>query len=243
MIVSVTPPGVPRKILVVDDLPAIRNGLKQLLEIAGYRVVVAGSFAEGRFALSEDAPDLLISDVRLGEYNGIQLVATTTRVIPAIIITGFPDPVLEAEARRLGADFLIKPVESATLLALIKRKLQPIAEPGNDRTHKRRWERKPVTGDLRVRVNDAAARVVDISYGGLKFELERGENRPVPPVIPARTATDGRVGAGRFGVDGALRRLLAVRCGGRERQRVGGGRLARPGRRDRLTASAFRVGN
>src|SRR4051812_49214009 len=181
MIVSVTPPGVPRKILVVDDLPAIRNGLKQLLEIAGYRVVVAGSFAEGRFALTEDAPDLLISDVRLGEYNGIQLVATTTRVIPAIIITGFPDPVLEAEARRLGAEFLIKPVESATLLALIKRKLQPIAEAGNDHAHKRRWERKSVTGDLRVRVNDAAARVVDVSYGGLKFELERGENRPVPP--------------------------------------------------------------
>jgi CheY-like chemotaxis protein len=180
MIVSVTPAGVPRKILVVDDLPAIRTGLKRLLENAGYQVVVAGSFAEGRFALSEAAPDLLISDVRLGEYNGIQLVATTTRAIPAIIITGFPDPVLEAEARRLGAEFLIKPVETATLLALIQRKLQPITEAASDRTQQRRWERKSVRGELRVRVNDAAARVLDISYGGVKFELERGDNRPVP---------------------------------------------------------------
>jgi DNA-binding response OmpR family regulator len=165
--------GVPRKILVVDDQPAIRSGLKQLLEIAGYQVVVAGSFAEGRFALSEAVPDLLISDVRLGEFNGIQLVATTARAIPSIIITGFPDPVLEAEARRLGAEFLIKPVESKTLIALIKRKLEAAS--------KRRWERKAVREDLHVRVNDSPARVLDISYGGVKFELARGGNWPVPP--------------------------------------------------------------
>src|SRR4029079_19688792 len=134
MIVSEMAAGVPRKILVVDDQPAIRSGLKQLLEIAGYQVVVAGSFAEGRFALSEAVPDLLISDVRLGEFNGIQLVANTARAIPSIIITGFPDPVLAAEARRLGAEFLIKPVESKTLIALIKRKLVAAS--------KRRWERK-----------------------------------------------------------------------------------------------------
>src|SRR3954463_1303663 len=181
MIVSVTNVGLPRKILVVDDLPAIRNGLKQILEHAGYQVVVAGSFAEGRFALSEAAPDLLISDVRLGEYNGIQLVATTTRAIPAIIITGFPDPVLEAEARRLGAEFLIKPVESATLLALIKRKLQPITEAANDRTNKRRWPRKVMREELRACINDAPARILDISYGGLKFELKHRGDQPVPP--------------------------------------------------------------
>jgi DNA-binding response OmpR family regulator len=180
MIVSVTNVGLPRKILVVDDLPAIRNGLKQILEHAGYQVVVAGSFAEGRFALSEAVPDLLISDVRLGEYNGIQLVATTTRAIPAIIITGFPDPVLEAEARRLGADFLIKPVEAATLLALIKRKLEPAADPQAAHNSKRRWTRKPVREELRARVDEAPARILDISYGGLRFELERGQNRPVP---------------------------------------------------------------
>src|SRR5262245_20914792 len=124
MIVSVTPSNVPRKILVVDDQPAVRSGLKRLLENAGFQVVVADSFAGGRVALSETLPDLLISDVRLGDFNGLQLLATTTRAIPAIVITGFPDPVLEAEARGFGAEFLIKPVESATLIALINRKLE-----------------------------------------------------------------------------------------------------------------------
>ena len=115
---------VPRKILVVDDQSAIRNNFKRLLENAGFQVVVADSFAAGRVALSEVMPDLLISDVRLGDYNGLQLLASTTRSIPAIMITGFPDRVLAAEARRFGAEFLIKPVESAPLIALITRKLE-----------------------------------------------------------------------------------------------------------------------
>jgi len=172
---------VPQKILVVDDQPAIRSGMKALLEHAGYRVVVAGSFAEARFALTEEAPDLLISDVRLGEFNGIQLVATTARSIPSIIITGFPDPVLEGEAHRLGADFLIKPVETAKLLAVIKRKLEVAVEQAPGFTSKRRWPRKSVTEHLNVRVDNAPARILDISYGGLRLELERGENRAIPP--------------------------------------------------------------
>jgi FixJ family two-component response regulator len=50
-------------------------------------------------------PDLLIADVRLGEYNGLQLLASTTQPTAAIIITGHPDPVIEADAHRMGADF------------------------------------------------------------------------------------------------------------------------------------------
>jgi DNA-binding NtrC family response regulator len=130
---TMAPAALPRKILVVDDQPAIRSGLKKLLENAGFQVVVAGSFAGARVALSKVAPDLLISDVRLGDYNGLQLLAGTLRAIPAIMITGFPDQVLAAEARRFGAEFLIKPFESATLIALVKRKLEaPAEEPAND---------------------------------------------------------------------------------------------------------------
>src|SRR5689334_20905714 len=100
--VLVTAPGVPQKILIVDDDEATRRGLAALLERAGYRVAVAGSLQDGRFALSTEQPDLLISDVRLGAFNGLQLVATAPRSIPTIMITGYPDPVLVTEAHRLG---------------------------------------------------------------------------------------------------------------------------------------------
>jgi DNA-binding response OmpR family regulator len=179
MIVSVTPAGVVRKVLIVDDDAATRSGLAALLKKARYHVIVAGSFAEARFALSESAPDLLISDIRLGEFNGLQLVATTTRAIPAIIVTGYPDTVLEAEARRLGAEFLIKPIVPSALLALVKRKLEAAAAGTPVFSETRRWIRKQVSG-LAARIENEPVQVIDVSYGGIRLDRESSE-RTLPP--------------------------------------------------------------
>jgi DNA-binding response OmpR family regulator len=73
-------------------------------------------------------PDVVVADVRLGEYNGLQLAVQARALdpVPAIIVTsGFDDPVLKAEAERLGATFLMKPLEPAKLLELISSKLRP----------------------------------------------------------------------------------------------------------------------
>ena len=77
------------------------------------------SVQEGRSVLEEASPDLLIADVRLGAFNGLQLIAMSPRPIPTIVTTGFPDPVLETEARQFGAKFLLKPIEPAGLLTLV----------------------------------------------------------------------------------------------------------------------------
>jgi DNA-binding response OmpR family regulator len=165
------------KILIVDDNDAARTGLALLFERAGYEVLAVGTYTDGRAALTRMHPDLLIADVRLGEYNGLQLLTTLTRPTAAIIITGHPDPVIEADAHRMGADFLVKPVPPATLIGLVERKL-------TERTPTfkvtRRWERKPVSGNLPARVGNTPARVLDISYGGLRLEMER-EPGPVRP--------------------------------------------------------------
>jgi DNA-binding response OmpR family regulator len=108
------------RILLVEDDDATRGGLSMLLERAGYDVVAADGVPEGRRVLEEARPDLLITDVRLGAFNGLQLIAMSRRPIPAIVTTGFPDPVLEAQARQCGAAFLLKPIEPAGLLILLK---------------------------------------------------------------------------------------------------------------------------
>lgn len=113
-----------KTILLVEDDDATRVGLSTLLQRAGYEVVASESVQEGRNLLKEDSPDLLITDVRLGAFNGLQLLAMSPRPIPAIVTTGFPDPVLEAEARQLGAKFLLKPVEPGNLLALVAEMLE-----------------------------------------------------------------------------------------------------------------------
>ena len=165
-----------QKILIVDDNDAARTGLAMLLERADFTVFAAATFVEGRNALAKERPDLLIADVRLGEYNGLQLLASVTRVTPAIIITGYPDPVLEADARRMGADYLVKPVSPWALVDLVRKRVsaeEPVFRPA------RKWERKQVSGSMPAKVGGEPARILDVSYGGLRFELERKPERPI----------------------------------------------------------------
>jgi DNA-binding response OmpR family regulator len=111
------------KVLIVDDDDATREGLKQLLAGAGYTPIAAASFPEGLRALEAEHLDLMLVDVRLGEYNGLQLVIAAERRIPAIVLTGYADPVLEDDARHEGAEYLVKPVEPSALLAVMKEML------------------------------------------------------------------------------------------------------------------------
>ena len=114
---------VKRRILVVDDSPAITEMLAQLLSGSGFDVVTAGTYEQGKQLAGSANPDLLLVDVRLGDYNGLQL-ALRERIDhphrPIIVMTGYADPVLEAEARRQGATFVEKPIEPTRLVALIR---------------------------------------------------------------------------------------------------------------------------
>ena len=170
-----------RKILIVDDDTSTCIGLARLLERAGYATVVAGTFRDAQRALADEAPDLLITDVRLGEYNGLQLIATAASPIPAIVVTGFPDRALEDETRRLGAAHIVKPISPSDLLTLIEEKLA--GRPAREARPIRRWTRKPVVSGVPAYVEDASARIVDISYGGLRFEVDRETDRAFPPSV------------------------------------------------------------
>lgn len=167
----------PSKVLIVDDDKTTREGLAELLEESGYEASAVGTFEEASRVLRTTPPDLLIADVRLGPFNGLQLVISSPKPIPAIIITGFADPVLESDARRRGADYVLKPVSPARLLELVATKLSA-GRPAFGIA--RRWERKPVVGGLHASVEDEPARIVDISYGGVRFEIKRNNDGGLP---------------------------------------------------------------
>jgi DNA-binding response OmpR family regulator len=117
-------------ILIVDDDPATLAGLTALVEGAGYATLSAPDYAEGRRLLTQLPVDLVIADVRLGAYNGLQLIvfAQSLPIPPrAIVTSGFDDQVLADEARGLGAPFLLKPIDPAHLLALISENVAPPA--------------------------------------------------------------------------------------------------------------------
>jgi len=169
--------GIPIKILIVEDHEPTRRGLGTLLTNAGYVVLSAGTFAEGRRLLVEKAPDLLIADLRLGDYNGLQLVAAVPVTVPSIIITGFPDPYLQAEALRLGAHYVTKPIAPSAFLALIEETIVAASQRQSSGST-RRWDRKAVAGQVSAQVENVPARIVDVSYGGVRFEIERDQSLP-----------------------------------------------------------------
>jgi DNA-binding response OmpR family regulator len=118
--------GMTHKILIVDDTLATLGALAELLSNAGFQVVTASDFEEAKRKIDSESPDLLVVDIRLGPYNGLHLVVRERLAhpeVPIIMTTGFPDALLEAEARRYGAEFLEKPIRSADLIALVKKLL------------------------------------------------------------------------------------------------------------------------
>jgi CheY-like chemotaxis protein len=166
------------KILIVEDDRATRMGLQELLQQAGYEAIVASDFRAGRRALEDERPDLLIADLRLEGFNGLQLLHVNPHPIPTIIVTGYPDDVLQAEAVRMGAEYLEKPVPPPVLLGAIERLL---AGPG--RQERRRWPRKRLVVDVPVEVDEVPARVIDIGYGGAQVEVFRPGADRIPPQL------------------------------------------------------------
>jgi len=93
------------RVLIVADTPALMEDLLGWLVPGGYQATVATTFATAMIQLGTH-PHLVISQLRLREYNGLH-VALRARCegIPAVVI-GQPDIVLEREARQLGATFV-----------------------------------------------------------------------------------------------------------------------------------------
>jgi len=97
--------------------------------------------------------------------------------IPAIVTTAFADPILEAEARQFGADYMVKPLSPKALLELIERKLAEAANVPSAATA-RRWPRKQISSGVPALVGDSPARIVDVGHGGVRLEVESDRNVP-----------------------------------------------------------------
>jgi DNA-binding response OmpR family regulator len=117
----------PLRVLVVAPTSPLAANLVEWLTEAGYEVILVTSFlaAKGRLDLT---PSALISEVRLGDYNGLHLaLRAKASEIPSIVI-GNPDPVLEREAERLGVGYLTHELSRSSLLIALQ-SIAPSARP------------------------------------------------------------------------------------------------------------------
>ena len=160
-----------QKILIVDDDPATRGELAKLLTDAGFETMTASTVPEAMRALTATPPNLLIPEIRLDSYKGLHLIAMAPKQIPAIVITGYADRAVEADARRLGAEYLSKPVSPGELYATVQRILSSAATRGVFMPP-RADPRTDVAPDTMVMVNDAPACLLDVSAGGARIEIQ-----------------------------------------------------------------------
>jgi len=112
------------KILLVDDDVRLLEALEMALTARGKHIEACSTFEAGRRALRKGPFDALITDVRLGAFNGLQLAVIARDEQPhirIIVFSGFEDPVLRAEAAAVGADYLVKPVTGLELVSVLER--------------------------------------------------------------------------------------------------------------------------
>jgi DNA-binding NtrC family response regulator len=109
------------EILAVFTDSAERGRIVQVLAAAGHDVSSASTFEEAKRALKSTSPDFVITDERLGAYNGLHLILSARFENPAVramIITPVLNRGLEADAAGLNVECVEQPYDPETWLAM-----------------------------------------------------------------------------------------------------------------------------
>ena len=104
----------------LDDALSVAAGLTT----CRLRVTIAHSFANAKERITTRVPEVLVTAVRLAEYNGLQLVLRAKALRPsvaAIVMSATADPVLQADTEAMGATFVQKPIDGSELATAVFR--------------------------------------------------------------------------------------------------------------------------
>lgn len=115
------------KILVIDDERAIRNTLKEILEFEGYEIALAENGKQGLDMALTTEFDLIYTDIKMPEMDGIELLETLHAKVsaPIVMISGHGNIETAVEALKKGAwDFIEKPLDLNRLLVTTKNALE-----------------------------------------------------------------------------------------------------------------------
>lgn len=166
----------PWGILVVDDDLGTLRPLLDLLRSSGYNAAGAAQPDTAISLIRAVRFDVMIAGVRPQSERSLDLIRLATEQQPAmgvIAVTAFPDNAVEQECVRLGAWYLLKPLNLAPFLRIVERV--------GDLSRRRRWTRKHILGGLVANVGEVRAKVVDMSYGGFRLEMPQPlDSLPTP---------------------------------------------------------------
>ena len=128
------------KLLIIDDERGIRNTLREILADEGYEVEVAENGKQGLEMAQAKAYDLIFSDIKMPEMDGMEVLTTLKGLsdkgqstkddsdpidCPVVMISGHGDVETAVQALKMGAyDFLVKPLDLNRILITTKNALE-----------------------------------------------------------------------------------------------------------------------
>ncbi len=175
------------KILIVDDEPGIRFGVRDFLEREGLDVEEADTCAAAEKAVREFHPDAMVLDHMLPDGTALELLPKIREIdstLPVVVLTGHATIDLAVRAVKEGADqFLAKPVELPALLVMLRRLLESQREKRRQAAGRARQAREavdPFTGTSpAIRRLAEDARKVAASSSPILIEGDTGSGKGV----------------------------------------------------------------
>jgi two-component system, cell cycle sensor histidine kinase and response regulator CckA len=122
-------------VLLVEDEAFVRKAAAEVLESAGYRLLIAGNASEALEVCREvsEPVDLLLTDVVMPETSGRELAAEFLTICPrakVLLMSGYPERHAPMERSTTTSGYLAKPFSSATLLQRVREFLD-VQSPGS----------------------------------------------------------------------------------------------------------------
>lgn len=117
--------GAGQKVIVADDEAVIAETMALILKAHGYEARAVGSGEAAVETAQKFRPDFLISDIRMGEMDGIMAATRVREMVPECKVVVFSASMLDHETRKrlraLGFDFLRKPLHPGRLMAHLRK--------------------------------------------------------------------------------------------------------------------------
>jgi two-component system KDP operon response regulator KdpE len=160
-----------RRVLIVDDEPAIRRLLRTILTAQGYRTVEVETGHAALSVLARDRIDVLVLDLGLPDIDGLEVLKRTRcggSNVPVVVLSSRTDETGKVHALDMGADdYVTKPFGIEELLARIRTALRHRLQPGGQRTFRSR----DLVVDLERRIVSVNGR--EIKLTPTEYELLR----------------------------------------------------------------------
>jgi len=152
------------RVLIIDDEDALRVSVAKIVSRLGHSVDTAGTATEGLALLAKQPYELVLTDFRLPDLDGLEVIERARALRPdteLVLFTGFGSIPLAVQAIKRGAyDFVTKPVKRADLERVISRALEKQALAADNRRLRRQLDDRPDTPLGRIIGQSEAMRAV-----------------------------------------------------------------------------------